>query len=248
MNLQTNSSSLLSLPAEVRLQILDELLVAKFNAIKCGDHHLDGTHSTFMSTSYKSLASRQRIEINILKVNRQLRIEGLKILHRDNSFKICSPGEFDGLLRKAAENLGLVRKMYIVLHGGTLVKDILRMLGQIEQHATSLRVMYLEFEQHTQIDHKDTILGHNIPIIRAVSQIKQLDLILLDGFYAVNWPSYLERETGAEVRHWWERYDMPFVDGQGRKVCGYEEENALRRAQEAKRLEEWQRGTEGIVP
>ena len=86
-------------------------------------------------------------------------------------------------------------------------------------------------------------LGDNLDFVRALGEIKGLEELVIQGYYAKNWPAYLEKKMGLRVRaicaHCSElpANDKELADRIRKRNVG-----------EMQRFREFQRGTEDLFP
>jgi hypothetical protein len=191
----------LGLPAEIRLEIYDILLVNRWEGpIPSWDlrGHKTGQKRVRL---LKALPDPRTISPNILRTCKQIYIEARPIIYTQNLFDIHIP---DDMLKFLAQigptNIKFVRSLEIGVHWEITVDPWLKLLQKLAEEATGLRSIELQWIvscYRDEFEHRG--LGDSLPFVRALASIKQLEKLKIGGLYAKHWPAYLAREMDVQL-------------------------------------------------
>jgi len=133
----------------------------------------------------------------------------------------------------------------------------LQLLYILAEEASGLRCIkigwgaYSEFPEQLRQGARERGLGDNLDFVRALGKIRGLEKLVISGYYAKNWPAYLEERMGVRVRamcgHYREERDLKEGDLNDEEL----EIEKLRRETNKKELQtfmEYQQGTEDLIP
>jgi len=98
-----------------------------------------------------------------------------------------------------------------------------------------------------KLEIKNRGLGDNLDFVRSFGKIQGLETLVLEGFYAKNWPTYLEERMGVRVQTIHQRPDEHEMRLKG------DPEYHIKFVLEADAdhlpdLMEYQQGTENLIP
>ena len=207
----------LLLPYTARLRIYDYLLVAEGHIIA------------------ERAPIRSRISPSILRTCKQIQIEAYWILYRKNTFAFGEPEEslqwFDQV---GHVNIGLLKniRFFISAVYGTkgaiyhLTKEApfwYRLLDRLAREATRLHHMFIFWDADD--DRPRGGAGKDLRFVRELAKIQGLQGLVMQGFYAVHWPTYLAEKMGVWVQ-----------------------ERAMTDKSELRNLRIYQEGTEFLIP
>lgn len=96
-------------------------------------------------------------------------------------------------------------------------------------------------------------LGDNLDFVRALGKIQKLEKLVIEGYYAKNWPAYLEEKMDVRLQA---ICGLPLREGREESERDTDDEKQLkwektRREMNEKNLQrfrEYQQGTEDLVP
>lgn len=243
--------TLLTLPAEIRLRIYDLLLVSRFDRMVNPSWAVGKTCPTKALLRSTPALRRRMLEPEILRACKQIYREAIPILYSGNVFNVNTP---EHMLRLMAQigptNIKLVKSLDMWVPWMADISPWLTLLNALSKRATGLK--YIELGWGENCEHpwmlkrgaKERGLGDNVLFVRALAKIRGLEEMHITGHYAKNWPSYLKTETNAHVLA---ECGHPMKldaddDPQTIKWVGESNERNLRR------FEDYQKGTEDLVP
>ena len=157
------------------------------------------------------------MERPILRTCRQIYEEAVSILYSQNVFEIIAPGQmFTFMAQVGPKNIKFVRSLWILVpwHGHEIA-SWLSVLNAVAEKATGLRFLWLgwdaecEFPWQFKPGHQPRGLGKNVQFVQALAKIKQVKKLIIHGFYAKNWPSYLRKEMGVQIHAECDQYIEP---------------------------------------
>ena len=176
MSPQESKSNFLSLPPEVRLRIYDYLLVCK----------------SHVTPDYRP-RRRQPITLSVLRTCKQIHTEASQIFYSKNEIQIDKPGPVIRWLKGIGQtNVKLLRKIRIFADVGHLWY---KLLDALAREAVGLRHIYIYWCFNCS-----GAAGTDVHFVRTLGKFQRLQSMDLDGYYAIQWPSYLRGKLGIEVQ------------------------------------------------
>lgn len=196
---------LLDLPAELRIQIYDLLLVSRFKSQK---------HSTLAVGQKNVLLDMnpdpeyRTMEPSILQTCKQIYREAVPILYSQNVFYIEIPGPMVKLMEQIGSmNVKFIRSLEIRVSCFAELWQWLRLLHILSEKTTGLRSIKLVWDairdypsNSIHIGGEKRGLGDNVLFVRALARIQGLEKLEIGGYYAKHWPQYLEDNMNVQVR------------------------------------------------
>jgi hypothetical protein len=234
----------LSLPVEIRLQIYNLLLVSRVDAVR---KPLVDTYQQKIILYPMVHRFSFRIDPSILRTCKQVYHEANPILYSQNIFQMKFRDDmFRFIGRVGPVNLKLIRKLEIEVYWASTnaLSSWLDLLHVLAEEAGGLRYIKLTYDA---IPPQKRGLGDNLDFVRAFGKIQGLETLVLEGFYAKNWPAYLEERMGVRVQTIHQRPDEHEMRLRG------DPEYHIKFVLEADAdhlpyLMEYQQGTENLIP
>jgi hypothetical protein len=175
----------------------------------------------------------------LLRTCKQIYHEALPILYSENEFMVDTARRFLSWLQQIGPvNIRLLKSLRIFPHAvysetgqtwlGPEDPDYsgptwCELLNKLADEATGLRYVYVYLDAEEELGHYGA--GKDLNFVRALGRMKVSQRLKIDGYFATEWPRYLEGKLG-----------MPVWDTQGHS------QNYLLG------LREYQRGTESLIP
>jgi len=176
----------------------------------------------------------------LLRTSKQIYCEALPILYSENEFLVDKAGLFLSWLQQIGPvNITLLKSLRIFPHavysetGQTWLGDPedpnysgpiwCKLLNKLADEATGLEYVYVYLDAEEELGHYGA--GKDLNFVRALGRMKISRRLEIDGYFATEWPRYLEGKLG-----------MPVWDTQG-----HSQNYSLL-------LREYQRGTESLIP
>jgi hypothetical protein len=206
--------ALMALPVEIRILIYEMLLVGRPTP-KQGPLPNTRQNAIFLHMLQHSPRFREA-EPAILRTCKQIYKEALPILYSHHVFRITAPEEMMRLMAQIGPtNTKLIRALDIWVPADADIFPWLALLDVLSKKASGLRLVEIgwgsKFEglQLSLLNRpKGRGLGDNVHFVRTLASIRGLNRLILRGYYAKHWPSYLTKMTGAQVQaeagHWFE--------------------------------------------
>ncbi|KAL4937778.1 hypothetical protein BDV06DRAFT_202233 [Aspergillus oleicola] len=198
--------TLLGLPAEIRVQIYDLLLVSRFNREENPSWAVGHTYQKLVLLHMIQAPQYRTMEPAILRTCRQIYHESVSILYSRNVFSISAPEQMLAFMAQIGSgNINFVRSLEIWVPWRTEVSPWIILLNALSEKATGLRTIKLgwdaeyEFPWKLEIGANERGLGDNVHFARSLAQIKYLEKLEITGFYAQHWPSFFQKEMGVQV-------------------------------------------------
>ncbi|KAJ5654970.1 hypothetical protein N7490_001999 [Penicillium lividum] len=249
---ETNpTSAFLALPAEIRLQIYDLLLVSRFNREQNPSWAVGKTYQKIVMLHMIQAPEYRTMEPAILRTCRQIQREAISVLYSGNVLNVSEPKQMFRLMTQIGPtNIKLLRSLDMWIPWTADLLPWLTLLNALSKEAAGLKNIEVgwgvqsDFPWMSERGAKERSLGNNILFIRALAKIQGLENIHIKGHYAKHWPSYLMAKTGAQVQaecgqyHELEAEDDPEEIQFKREL---NERNLLK-------FREFQEGTEDLVP
>ncbi|KFY03029.1 hypothetical protein V490_00323 [Pseudogymnoascus sp. VKM F-3557] len=231
---QPQRHNLFSLPLKLRLSIYRHALVNKKR-----DGRGRMVQYQIMITIRKEPEDRAMTPV-LLRTSQQIYREALPILYSENEFLVDKAKQFlDWLQQIGSVNITLLKSLRIFPHavysenGQTWLGDPenpdysgltwCKLLKNLADEATGLEYVYVNLDAAEDCGHYGA--GKDLNFVRALGRMKVSRKMEIDGYFATEWPRYLERKLG-----------MPVWDTQGHS------QSYLRW------LRGYQRGTESLIP
>ncbi|PYI05534.1 hypothetical protein BO78DRAFT_430460 [Aspergillus sclerotiicarbonarius CBS 121057] len=269
-SLQQPTFPFLSLPAEIRIQIYDLLLVSRNES----PSHTTKT-STKPTSTIKPIPLHQppsprphththTISPSILLTNKQISTESLPILYTQNTFTLHSshPTPLHTFITQIGpQNLLLLRSLSLFIpwqHSTNEVWPWVILLTHLAEKATGLRFLEIGWGANCasawnlKPGAEERGLGDNLLFVHAVAGFRGLGCLRVKGFFGVRWPGYLRGELGGGVGGKGTRVEVVEgfpVEG-GEKGHGDWDGDWVRdvNRENERRVRAYQAGTEGLVP
>ena len=181
---------------------------------------------------------------------KQIHHEANPILYSQNVFVISEPEQiFRFIVQVGLVNFKLVKTLHIWVPWKAKLAPWLQLLYILAEEASGLRSIDLrwgancDFRWPLERGAKERGLGDSLDFVRALRKIQGLEKLVIGGYYARNWPVYLEGRTGVRVRaiHGYCREE---------RELGEREPNdeKLEDEKELQIFKEYQQGTEDLIP
>ncbi|KAK3940982.1 hypothetical protein QBC46DRAFT_432756 [Diplogelasinospora grovesii] len=243
--------ALLALPAEIRLQIYDLLLVSRFNREQNPSWAVGNTCQKMVILHMIQAPQYRTMEPAILRTCRQIYREAISVLYSGNVFNLSEPEQmFRFMAQIGPINIKLVRSLDVWIPWMADVLPWLTLLNALSKEAAGLKYIELgwgadcEFPWMLERGAKERGWGDNVLFIRALAKIQGLEKIHIKGYYAKHWPSYLMAKTSAQVQAECGQYHEPGPDDDPKTIQWIQELNESN----LRSFREYQKGTEDLVP
>jgi hypothetical protein len=203
------------------------------------------------------------IEPAILQTCKKIYHEANPILYSQNVFEIENTEEtFKFIKQIGFVNFKLIKKLEIWVQSCAKLSSWLGLLYLLAKEASGLRCIrlcwaanlrdqriYPRYLEREAWDWRRG-LGDNLLFVRTLGEIQGLEELVIEGYYAKNWPSYLEERMGVRVQaicgwyytkegiHWQE-----YVSKYETRISA-SEHNEL----QLELFAEYQQGTENLIP
>lgn len=205
-----NKVALLTLPVEIRLRIYDLLVVSRFDRMENPSWAVGDTYQKVVLLHMPQIREYRTMEPGILQTCKQIYHEANSILYSQNVFAISEPEEmFRFIVQIGLANLKLVKTLHIWVPWMAELSPWLQLLYILAEEASGLRYLELgwgadcEFLWQLGPGARERGLGDNLDFVRALGKIQGLEKLVINGYYAKNWPAYLEERMGVQVRAMW---------------------------------------------
>ena len=235
-----NQVTFLTLPVEIRLQIYDLLLVSR-NSVTGEKRSLP---------MFKDPGDEPRLHPAILQTCKQIYHEANSIVWSQNIFyhdELEQMIRFIGYIGLA--NFKLIKNMEFWVPWTAGPSSWVRLFRILAGEASGLRSVSLswgtsyEYPHHLDRRIWREGLGDNLDFVRALGEIKGLEELVIQGYYAKNWPAYLEKKMGLRVRAICAHCsEIPVNDKE------LADRIRKRNVGEMQRFRQFQRGTEDLFP
>lgn len=246
-----NEVSFLTIPVEIRLQIYDELLVSRFDRTQNPSWAVGNTDQKLVSLHMIQAPQYRTMEPGILQTCKQIYHEANSILYSQNVFAISEPEQmFRLIVQMGFVNFKLIKTLHIWVPYMAEISPWLQLLSILAEEASGLRCIKLAWGADVE-RMGGRGLGDNLEFVRALGKIQRLEKLVIEGYYAKNWPAYLEERMGVRVRatcgHC--REERELRDGNLNNE-GLEDKKFIREINERERQEfrKYQQGTEDLFP
>ena len=236
--------TLLSLPVEIRIEIYDLLLASRHQSWPNRDVYKMPQRQVVLGV----LSGPQVTTMHpaILRSCKQIYDEALPVLYARNILSFSVPKEmFRFVAQIGPRNVKLLKSLNIRVALPAEISPWLELLGVLSNEATGLRYIrigrYATFGPSQNPERAPQRgLGDNLLFVRALAKIKGLDTLIINGFYAKNWPSYLTEMVGVQVQVQ-PGLQIAMIGTKDSAASELREMNMLRFA-------EYQEGTEDLIP
>ncbi|KAJ8112759.1 hypothetical protein OPT61_g4950 [Boeremia exigua] len=244
---EEKTTGLLALPLEIRLRIYEQLLVSRLNhdRTKKPSSAVGRTNQKQILLHSIKDPQNRTMEPALLRTCKQVYKEANPMLYSHNVFSISEPQQMTGLIRQIRfHNLSLIKSLHIwVPHMATPLPWI-QLLQTLADNAHGLR--RIELAWGAVLDEGGSGsrgLGSDLDFVRALGQLRGLKELVISGFYARNWPTYLSETLGVQVKamcgHGFE------VNDSGSQELSYLENESV---EELRNFKRYQQGTEVLIP
>jgi hypothetical protein len=198
------------------------------------------------------------MEPGILQTCKQIYHEANSILYSQNVFRICEPEEmFRLIVQIGLVNSKLVKTLDIWVPWMAKLSPWRQLLYILAEEASGLLYITIgwgaecEFPWGLERGARERGLGDNLDFVRALGKIQGLEKLVIEGYYAKNWPAYLEERMGVQVRaicgHCREERELKEGDLNDEELSV---EKLIRETneEELRTFREYQQGTEDLIP
>ena len=253
----SNKVTLLTLPVEIRLRIYDLLVVSRFDRSENPSWAVGHTDQKKVLLHMVRFRQDRTMEPQILQTCRQIYDEANSILYSQNVFAVGEPEHMFRLIAQIGPvNLKLVKTLDIWVPWMAEISSWIQLLYILAEKASGLRCIELawgancDYPWQLQRGERERGLGDNLDFVRALGKIQGLEKLVISGYYAKNWPAYLER-IGMRVRaicgHCLEEAELKEGDLNDEEL---ENEKFIREINEKglQKFMEYQQGTEDLIP
>lgn len=194
-----NKVTFLTLPVEIRLRIYDELLVSRFDRTQNPSWAVGNTDQKKVMLDMIQARQYRTMEPGILQTCKQIYNEANPILYSQNAFAISEPEQmFQLIVRSGLVNFRLIKKLHIWVPCMAELSPWLQLLQVLAEEASGLRYIKLGWGADLAGWWGEG-LGDNLDFVRALGKIQQLKKLVIEGYYAKNWPAYLDEKMGGRV-------------------------------------------------
>jgi hypothetical protein len=245
-----NKVTFLTLPVEIRLRIYDQLLVSRFDRTQNPSWAVGNTDQKVVLLHMIQAPQYRTMEPGILQTCKQVYQEANSILYSQNIFAISEPKElFRLIVQIGLVNFKLIKTLHIWVPCMAELSPWLQLLYLLAEEASGLRCIELGWGGNLKRMWRG--LGDNLDFVRALGKIKGLEKLVIKGYYAKNWPAYLDERMGLRVRaicgHCCEERELREGDLNDEEL---ENEKFIRELnkKELQRFREYQQGTEDLIP
>lgn len=253
-----NNVALLTLPVEIRLRIYNLLLISRFDRTENPPSAVGNTDQKLILFHMGQFQQYRTMEPGILRTCKQIYHEANSILYSQNVFAISEPEQMFRLIVKIGPvNLKLVKTLDIWVPWMAELSPWLQLLDTLSEEASGMRHIAIRWDVHFEFrwglerGAKERGLGDNLDFVRALGKIQGLEKLVIGGYYAKNWPAYLEERIDVQVQaicgHCSEEGEL--IEGDlNYERLGAEELIHEANKEELLRFREYQQGTEDLTP
>jgi hypothetical protein len=190
----------LTLPAEIRLQIYEKLLISRFDRTQNPSWAVGDTSQKLILLHMIRAPQYRTMEPGVLQACKQIHQEANSILYSKNIFYITEPAQmFRLVVQTGLGNFLLIKTLHIWVPCMAEPSEWVQLLHILAENASGLR--YIEIGFGTDLERMyERGLGDNPDFVRALGKIRGLDELVIKGYYAEHWPKYLEKRMGVRVR------------------------------------------------
>jgi hypothetical protein len=243
---EKSNNRFLSLPTEIRLHVYDKLLISRFERMQNPSWAVGETNQKLISLHMIRAPQYRTMEPSVLQTCKQIYQEANSILYSKNVFAISEPVQMFRLVSQIRlKNFSLIKKLHIWVPHMAEPSEWVQLLNLLSEKANGLR--YVEIAFGTQLEgFCERGLGDNPDVVRALGTIQGLEELVIKGYYAENWPVYLETRMGVRVKafcgHSREERESKAGDLNDEEL---EDERFLRKEnkRELQAFKKWQHGT-----
>lgn len=241
------TSLFLNLPIELRMEIYDLLLVFR---TRNGELSLESLAKNYkqavpLNPDLAWIWYQQSIFPAILRTCKQIHNETLPILYGNNIFDLDGSA-IDQIPRL---KVNLLRHLIISPSRRSEATWWAALLDFLIEEAKDLRNLKVAFDTYCYDDYITRPLTHelgaDVPFVRELTRVRQLEkleTLIIAGFYAKHWPAYLRQEIRNDIKIVFEAGILnprSFSD-ENYQACMHEYQVEV--------LEEYQKGTENLIP
>ncbi|KAH7078855.1 hypothetical protein BKA63DRAFT_507254 [Paraphoma chrysanthemicola] len=197
----------LTLPAELRLRIYEDVLVSRFagTALKYGGKRTEGNKQVLVHLMGSSQC--KNMGAGLLRTCRQIHLEANQIVYAQNTFHIREAEDGLRFLDKIGpRNTACITSVTIWVSYLAGCRAWLQLLQRLATSATGLRRLTIGWGARTdcaipsQRGAMERGLGDNLDFVRTLAQIQALEELVIQGYYAKPWPTFLEKAMGVKVQ------------------------------------------------
>lgn len=250
--------TILTLPVEIRLRIYNLLVVSRFDRTENPSWAVGNTDQKLILLHTGQFRQYRTMEPGILQTCKQIYHEANSILYSQNVFAISEPEQMFRLIEQIGlVNLKLVKTLHIWVPWMAELFPWLQLLYILAEEASGLRCIELgwgancEFPWQLRRGARERGLGDNLDFVRALGKIRELEKLVIEGYYAKRWPAYLEERMGVRVRaicgHCREEPELKEGDLNDEELK-FDKLMHEMNEKELQRFKEYQQGTEDLIP
>lgn len=189
-----------TLPIELRFLIYNYALLGRLNGDK-KEIHVD-----IRMDKERSENDDLSISPAILQTCKMVYLEASPILYAKNEFAVYNPQSMIAFMQKVGLTNTKHLKSLVLRVEWHPIPYWVELLHNLSENATGLRKITICFDLRLASIRKETwpielSRGHgdNLPFVRALATIQGLTTMKVEGFYAQQWPAYLEEKMGVSV-------------------------------------------------
>ncbi|KAI1331444.1 hypothetical protein F5Y16DRAFT_268441 [Xylariaceae sp. FL0255] len=240
--IRKRNSILLKLPAEIRLQIYDLLLVSQLEPFKPS---LSVRRACQGLVQLDSVQTRQYriVDSAVVQICKQIYYEAVATLYSQNVFSFSNPKSMLRLLSQIGhENIKLIKALDIYVPPDADRDSWLKLFRLLSDTATGLKSVVVRWWRVARPWQPS--LGKDIGFAQALARLLKkvgVEKLRIEGYYAQPWPAFFRDKLGAGiVEEDYGRSHPPGDDEAGWKRKVYEDH--------LKDFRRYQNGTELLNP
>jgi len=246
-------TSLLAVPPEIRVMVYDLLLV---NRTMIATKPQWATHYPNQEGVVSGLEQGipLTIEPTILRTCKQINREASAILYSRNVFNhvgLSYMSRFSPQVTTAVSpNIKLIKSLSLLIDEDDEVEPWLEILNVLATEAQDLRdfriLMFADRETSGTEEWYSLGLGDNVQFVRALTKIRGLDKLTIEGYYASSWLGYLKEMNTTIVAHQGFSNDTRQGDGKIKPNSEVHEHDYTQ--EELETFESYQLAIEDVMP
>ncbi|KAL8651637.1 MAG: hypothetical protein Q9210_003139 [Variospora velana] len=186
-------TSLLSLPLAIRDRIYDYLLTTRPQIVpRCRT-------PAPQTRTFTSFTSQPTLAPSILRTCKRIAAEGRTVLYSKNVFLLSDPKRDHHWLNTiGGSNVKLLTSFRIFVEAvGDGEASWYQLLRVLARYATGLQHIYIFWDSEETCGHYGA--GRNVHFARELTEIQNVQSLVLDGYYASQWPRYLTERMNVQV-------------------------------------------------
>lgn len=193
--------SFLVLPAEIRNVVYHDVLVSRLDGERTG-------RARHVMIHLIPKSQRTQMGAGLLRTCRQIHEEANSILYSENTFQVR---ESEDMLRFidaiGPSNFAYIKSVHIWVPYHSRLNAWLQLLRILADSAKGLRSLVIGWgadihlgRAYPERGSRGRGLGDNLDFVRALSKIQGLEELIIEGFYAMRWPAFLEEKMNVAVQ------------------------------------------------